>query len=74
MTKSPLVYWSRPPMMFSRVVFPQPEGPRMETNSLSRNCRLTPFRASTGWPPAGYSFTIFFNSSMGLGETFFPRN
>ena len=47
MTRSPEVYWSRPPTIFSRVVLPQPEGPRMDTNSRLRNWRLTPRRAST---------------------------
>ena len=34
-------------MMFSSVVFPQPEGPRTDTNSLSRKESDTPFSAST---------------------------
>ena len=29
-------------MMFRVVVLPQPEGPRMDTNSFSRNSRSTP--------------------------------
>ena len=45
MTRSPLSYRSRPPMMFSRVVLPEPLWPRMETNSCSRKEMLTPFRA-----------------------------
>ena len=45
--RSPLVYWSRPPMMFSSVVFPQPDCPRIDTSSLSRNAMETPFRACT---------------------------
>ena len=52
MTKSPLVYWSRPPMMFSSVVLPQPEGPSTATNSLSRKSMETPLRACTAESPA----------------------
>ena len=53
MIRSPSVYWSRPPMMFSRVVLPQPDGPRMDTNSERRNWMLTPFRAWTTVAPMG---------------------
>ena len=51
MVRSPLVYWSRPPMRLSSVVLPQPEWPRMATNSLSRKAMDTPRRASTRLPP-----------------------
>ena len=51
MMRSPLVYRSRPPMMFRVVVLPQPEGPRMETNSFSRNSKSMPRRASTVLSP-----------------------
>lgn len=35
------------PIMFKRVVLPQPDGPRIETNSFSRKSMLTPLRAET---------------------------
>ena len=40
-----LSYLSRPPTMLSKVVFPEPEGPSIATNSLSRKFRLTSSRA-----------------------------
>ena len=55
MTRSPEVYWSRPPMMFSRVVFPQPEGPRMDTNSLSPELEVHAFQRFH-WLAAGGVF------------------
>ena len=39
--KSPLSYRSKPPIIFSSVVLPEPLGPRMATNSLSLRFRLT---------------------------------
>lgn len=39
--RSPLSYVSSPPIMLSRVVFPEPLGPSTATNSLSRNVTLT---------------------------------
>ena len=43
------VVGSRPAMMRSSVVLPQPEGPSSTTNSWSRTSRLTDLSAST-WP------------------------
>ena len=40
---SPDVMASRPAIMRSVVVLPQPEGPTKTTNSLSRMCRSTSF-------------------------------
>ena len=40
---SPAVMASRPAIMRSVVVLPQPEGPTKTTNSLSRMCRSTSF-------------------------------
>ncbi len=43
--RSPSVYLSSPPTMFNIVVFPQPDGPKMETNSLFLKLKETPFNA-----------------------------
>ena len=34
--KSPVVYLSKPPIILSKVVLPDPDGPNIETNSFSR--------------------------------------
>ena len=47
----PAVSGSSPASIISRVDLPQPDGPRMETNSPSATSKLTPATASTG--PAG---------------------
>ena len=46
---SPLSKLSRPPMALSRLVFPQPEGPRMHTNPVSGRVKDTSF--STRFAP-----------------------
>jgi hypothetical protein len=46
MTMRPLVGASSPEIMFSVVVFPQPDGPTMIRNSPSRISRLIPFTAA----------------------------
>src|SRR5690606_16001248 len=43
----PRVGVSRAPMMFSSVVFPLPDGPRMTTNSAAPMCRVTASSAVT---------------------------
>ncbi len=44
----PVVWMSRPAMARSRVVFPQPEGPRKHTNSPSKISSEMSFRAANG--------------------------
>ncbi len=46
MTMRPLVGASSPEIIFSVVVFPQPDGPTMIRNSPSRISRLIPFTAA----------------------------
>ena len=58
--KSPEVYLSKPPTMFNKVVLPQPEGPKIDTNSFFLNEILKPFKASTLVSPAIYTFLIFY--------------
>jgi hypothetical protein len=43
----PLVGESSPPSKFSKVVFPEPEGPTMAANSPSSNDRSMPLTACT---------------------------
>ena len=43
--KSPSSYLSKPPIIFNNVVLPEPEGPRIETNSLSLKDNETSFNA-----------------------------
>ena len=45
--KSPLVYWSKPPIMLSKVVLPQPDCPSIDTNSELLKDKSTPFKALT---------------------------
>ena len=42
---SPLVVLSKPPMIFSRVLFPQPEGPIIAKKSPSNIFKLIPRKA-----------------------------
>ena len=51
-------------MVRKRVVFPEPEGPRMTTTSPSSTERSTPFKIST--PPS--FFLIFFNSTIAISS------
>jgi hypothetical protein len=46
-TTSPAVGSSRPEMIFSRVVFPDPEGPTMQTNSPAATEKVRSRTAST---------------------------
>ena len=46
------------------VVFPQPDGPRIETNSLFLKSIDMPRSASTALSPAMYVFFIFLRESM----------
>ena len=64
MTKSPTVYLSSPPIIFKRVVFPQPDGPRIDTNSFFLKLTLIPFKASTFESPITYVFTTFTNFNI----------
>ena len=64
MISSPLSQRSRPPMTLSRVVLPEPLGPRIATNSLSRRFRLTPSRAFCTREPVLYTFRISLIWSM----------
>ena len=61
---SPLVAWSNPPIIFNNVVFPQPDGPKIETNSLSRKFMEIPFKALTAPFPTLYSFLISFKTNI----------
>ena len=45
--RSPVVYLSRPPMIFSIVLLPQPDAPIIDTNSDSRKASVTPLNART---------------------------
>ena len=47
----PIVGLSRPPIMLKRVVFPDPEGPTIDTYSLLPMFRSTPSRAFMVTPP-----------------------
>ena len=47
MEMSPELIASRPAIILSVVVLPQPDGPTNTTNSLSRICRLTSLTACT---------------------------
>jgi len=62
--KSPLVYLSRPPIIFNVVVLPQPEGPKIETNSFFLKAILIPFRAATLVSATLYSLIIFFKINI----------
>ena len=42
----------------NQMLLPQPEGPRMDTNSFSRNSRSTPRRASMVFPPRVYCLVM----------------
>ena len=52
MLNCPEVYLSKPPMIFKRVVFPQPEAPKTDTNSLFLNSTEIPSKARTMLSPA----------------------
>ena len=58
MIRSPLSYRSRPPMMLSSVVLPEPDGPNIATNSLSRRFRLTSSNAFCTKSPVLYCLEI----------------
>ena len=64
MIKSPELYLSNPPMIFSKVVFPDPLEPKIDANSFLLNLILIPFSTSCRCSPTTYPFFIFFNSSI----------
>ena len=63
-SRSPESKWSSPPMTLSIVVLPEPEGPRMATNSLSRKDRLTLSSATCVNDCVTYLLQITLRSSM----------
>ena len=70
-TRSPMITWplvgcSRPQIMFSVVVLPQPEGPTKIMNSPSRISRLTPATAVTLAP------NVFTRFSSTMRATLIP--
>ncbi len=65
MRRSPESKWSRPPMTLSIVVLPEPDGPRIATNSLSRNARLTSSSAVWVKEAVTYFLQMCLSSSMG---------
>src|SRR2546425_12531172 len=48
MTIAPVVGGSRPATIISKVLLPQPDGPRIETNSPAAAAKVTELTASTG--------------------------
>ena len=55
-TTDPPVASSIPPITFSSVVLPDPDGPRMTTNSPGATSSATPRNASTATAPVPYRF------------------
>src|SRR5258708_24177908 len=64
----PLVGRSRPPMMFSSVDLPEPEGPIRQTNSPRCTSRLTFTRALTISSPSLCSFQVSVTLTTGAPE------
>src|SRR5690348_7623345 len=62
----PLEGRSRVPIRCSKVVFPDPDGPRIATSSPAPTARLTPVTAVTGGS-LGYTFTTLSSSSTRPG-------
>src|ERR1700687_3413551 len=61
----PLVALSRPATRCSRVLFPAPEGPVMDTSVPASKVRSTSRIAGTGSPPSTYVREVRFNSTTG---------
>src|SRR5258708_19605163 len=68
MSRVPLVGRSRPPMMFSSVDLPEPEGPIRQTNSPRCTSRLTFTRALTISSPSLCSFQVSVTLTTGAPE------
>src|SRR5207245_7510991 len=65
----PAVGRSIPPMRFSRVVFPQPEGPWTATSSPSATCMSRPRSAITSDFPVRYTLIKSFVRMFGTSPT-----
>ena len=61
---SPSVGTSREPIIFKRVVLPEPLGPTNPVNSPSVNCKFTPLSAVKDPVPTGNFLTKFFTSTI----------